>query len=104
MGPDLEGELLDLTSDVEDAEDTSAGYGMPVITVDESVPLLVQPSYVYHGVYCAGARPLMPVEVDLKLELLRQDLYLVRGVQAAKLAYPSDDPAELLAFAIVVHG
>ena len=93
MGPDLEGELLDLTSDVEDAEDTSAGYGMPVITVDESVPLLVQPSYVYHGVYCAGARP-----------LLRQDLYLVRGVQAAKLAYPSDDPAELLAFAIVVHG
>ena len=46
----------------------------------------------------------MPVEVDLKHEFLQRDLYLVRGVQAEKLSYPSNDPAELLAFAMVVHG
>ena len=66
-------------------------------------PLLAA-SFVYHGIYFAGARELMPSEIDLKFEFLDLDIYLIRGVRVAELAYPSGDPAELLAFSMVSHG
>ena len=61
-------------------------------------------SFVYHGIYFAGARNLMPSEIDLKFEFLELDIYLIRGVRVDALPYPSDDPAELLAFSMVSHG
>ena len=51
LGPDLEGELLELTSDDEEPEDCP---GLPML--GSAGGSLVQPSYVYHGVYCAGSR------------------------------------------------
>ncbi|CAE7572158.1 unnamed protein product [Symbiodinium sp. CCMP2592] len=63
-----------------------------------------EPPFVYHGIYFAGARGLLPVEVDLKLEFLEQGIYLVRGVEVSQLPYPSDHAAEMLAFSMVSHG
>ncbi|CAE7312942.1 unnamed protein product [Symbiodinium microadriaticum] len=102
LGPALECDILDLTSDDEESppeNSVEAARGSAILA-----PFVTQPSYVYHGVYCAGARALTPVEMDLKYEFLQRDLYLVRGAQAAQLSFPSDDPAELIAFSMVIHG
>ena len=61
-------------------------------------------SFVYHGVYSAGARDIMPCESDLKYEFFAQDIYLIRGVSLHELPEPEHSRPEALAFSLIAHG